>query len=79
MYDTVVEVEFYTGVNATGTKIYERKEMDAPKLQEVNVPAMGILHQQVHFAFGGGFQSVKVNLRDRYRSITYPFKIYNMV
>lgn len=77
LYDTRVEIEYYSGLNATGTKVYERKGLDAPKLAEENVPAMNRLSEQVSFAWGGPYQSIRIRVNDRYRFVTYDWVIWN--
>lgn len=78
LYDTRLQVEFWSGKDATGTKVYEMMETDAPRLDQVNIPPLDRLHQRIQVAWGGPHQSVRLILKDRYRNKTYDPRVFNV-
>lgn len=81
LYATYLNIEFWSGQNATGSKIYEVVQDENTRLPDINVPPIdGSIHiGPISAAFGGPFASIKVTMRDYYRNKTYSSVIYNKI
>lgn len=77
LYDTRLCVTYYDDYNGTGNIIHSQIDYNAPQFPQQNLSSLEMRMFDFTIAYGLGYKSVKIYVKDMYRNKTYNTHIFN--